>query len=177
MRNFLPGSNFKLQTKLTLLIESLIIIIVVVTGFITTMRERETLENELRKRGVALVNDLARFSIRPILGNDLATLRRFVNHSINQEYVRYVIVLDPKGKVIMHNDLGEVGKLYNNRVTRLAINSSKPGYAPMSYVDNKGERYCNIFAPILVSGVRLGTIVIGYACMAAEKEIAQRQTK
>ena len=175
MHNFIPRFNFKLQTKLTLLIESLIIIIVVVTGFITTMRERETLENELRKRGVALVNDLAKFSVRPILGNDLATLRRFVNHSINQEYVRYVIVLDPKGKVIMHNDLGEVGKYYNNSLSKLAINSTKSGYAPVPFIDKKGERFCNIFAPIIVSEVRIGTVIIGYSCMAAEKEISKAQ--
>jgi len=42
MQSFSSRFNFKLQTKLTLLIESLIIIIVVVTGIITTMRERET---------------------------------------------------------------------------------------------------------------------------------------
>lgn len=89
MHNFSSYFNFKLQTKLTLLIESLIIIVVVVTGIITTMREKETLESELRKRGLALVNDLAKFTARPILGDDLATLRRFVNHSITQDYVRY----------------------------------------------------------------------------------------
>jgi signal transduction histidine kinase len=175
MRDSLPRVNFKLQTKLTLLIEGLIIFIVVVTGLITTMRERETLENELRKRGIALVNDLAKFSARPILGNDLATLRRFVNHSINQDYVRYVIILDPKGRVIMHNDLGEVGKFYHDSISKLAINSQDSGYAPVPFVDQRGERYCNIFAPIIVSEVRLGTIIIGYSCMAAEKEISHAQ--
>jgi len=138
MHNFSSYFNFKLQTKLTLLIESLIIIVVVVTGIITTMREKETLESELRKRGLALVNDLAKFTARPILGDDLATLRRFVNHSITQDYVRYVIILDPKGRVIMHSDLGEVGKIHNDRLSMVAINSKESGYAPVPIMD-KGD--------------------------------------
>ncbi len=173
MQSFSSRFNFKLQTKLTLLIESLIIIIVVVTGIITTMRERETLENELRKRGIALVNDLAKLTARPILAHDLATLRRFVNYSANQDYVRYVIILDPEGKVIMHSDLREVGKDYNDKFNLAAINSRESGHVPAPLMDKKGERYCNIFAPIRVSDVRLGTILIGYSCMAAEKEIAK----
>ena len=115
MKLFPQWVNFRLQTKLTLLIECLIIIVVVVTGVITTMRERETLESELRKRGLAVAKDLAKFTARPLLSNDLATLRRFVNHSLNQDYVLYVMIADPEGRVVMHSDLGEVGKIYQDR--------------------------------------------------------------
>ena len=52
--------NFRLRTKLTLLIESLVVAIVLFTGIITTMREKETLESELRKRGLALAEDFER---------------------------------------------------------------------------------------------------------------------
>ena len=51
MKRFPQWVNFRLQTKLTLLIECLIIIVVVVTGVITTIREKETLENELQQHG------------------------------------------------------------------------------------------------------------------------------
>ncbi|MCJ7600559.1 MAG: hypothetical protein MUO63_03545, partial [Desulfobulbaceae bacterium] len=54
-----------LRTKLTLLIESLVVIIVLVTGIITTMREKESLESELRKRGLALAADVAKFTASP----------------------------------------------------------------------------------------------------------------
>ena len=110
MKLFPQLIKLSLRTKLTLLIESLVVILVVVTGGITTMREKETLEGELRKRGLALASDLAKFTARPLLSQDLPTLRRFVNHSIEQDYVRYVVVLDPHIKVVMHSDLAEVGK-------------------------------------------------------------------
>ena len=130
MKRFPQWVNFRLQTKLTLLIESLIIIVVVVTGVITTIREKETLENELRRRGLAVAKDLAKFAAKPLLSNDMATLRRFVNHSLNQDYVRYAMILDPEGRVVMHSDLGEIGKFYQDDLIKNAMHSASPRICP-----------------------------------------------
>jgi len=162
--------KYKLRTKLTLLIEGLIFIIVLVVGIITTVREKVTLENELRKRGIALAEDLAQFSARPLLNNDLATLRRFVNHSMNQDYVRYVIILDNHGNVVMHSDLSQVGKIYQDRLSKTALSSPLSGWAHGDLME-KGEHYYDIFAPIMVSEARLGTVRLGYSHTAVEKEI------
>ena len=132
MKLFRQPIKLSLRAKLTLLIESLVVILVVVTGVITTMREKETLESELRKRGLALTSDLATFTARPLLSQDLPTLRRFVNHSIEQDYVRYVVVLDPHIKVVMHSDLAEVGKTYKDNVSIVAVNSKAPGCTHLS---------------------------------------------
>jgi PAS domain S-box-containing protein len=169
MKIFPRRVEFKLRVKLALLIESLVVILVVVTGVITTMREKETLESELRKRGLALASDLAKFTARPLLSQDLATLRRFVNHSMTQDYVRYVFVLDPHGKVVMHSDLGEVGKTYKDSVNIAAVNSKEPG---CTHISKQGEVYSDMFTPIQVSDIRLGTIRLGYSHMAIEKEVA-----
>jgi PAS domain S-box-containing protein len=160
-----------LRTKLTLLIESLVVIIVVVTGIITTMREKECLESELRKRGLALAADVAKFTDSPLLSNDLPTLRRFVNHSMGQDHVRYVILLDPQGKVVMHSDLDEVGKTYRDSMTAVAMKSEKYGSFRATLPEN-GEPYYDIYTPIYMADVRLGTVRLGYSYMAVEKEIA-----
>jgi PAS domain S-box-containing protein len=170
MKIFPRRVEFKLRVKLALLIESLVVILVVVTGVITTMREKETLESELRKRGLALVSDLAKFTARPLLSQDLPTLRRFVNHSMTQDYVRYVSLLDPHGKVVMHSDLVEVGKTYKDRVNIAAVNSQEPGW---TYISRQGEVYYDMFTPIQVSDVRLGTIKLGYSHLAVEEEIVK----
>jgi PAS domain S-box-containing protein len=156
------------------LIEGFVIILVFVTGFITTMREKETLENELHKRGLSLTSDLSKFMTRPILSHDLPTLRRFVNHSMEQDYVLYVIVLDPEGKVLMHSDLSQVGKTYKDTLTVAAMNSTVPSFADV-HASKPEELYCDMFTPIQVSGVRLGTVRLGYSHMAVAKEIADAQ--
>ena len=174
MKRFPQWVNFRLQTKLTLLIESLIIIVVVVTGVITTIREKETLENELRRRGLAVTKDLAKFAAKPLLSNDMATLRRFVNHSLNQDYVRYVMILDPEGRVVMHSDLGEIGKFYQDNLIKNAMHSKAPGFA-RPFLRENHERFCFIYAPVTVAEARLGTVILSYSCMAAEKEISKAQ--
>ena len=167
--------KFSLRTKLTLLIESLVIVLVLVTGIIATVRAKETLESELRKRGLALAADLAKFTVRPLLSQDLPTLRRFVNHSMEQDYVRYVILLNPEGKVVMHSDLAEVGKTYRDSLNFAAMTSKGPGYThacTYEQVPKSGEHYFDIFTPIQISDVRLGTVRLGYSHRAVEKEIA-----
>ena len=172
MRVFRQWTGFRLRAKLTLLIESLVILIVLITGIITTMREKESLESELHKRGLALAADLARFTARPLLRPDLTTLRRFVNHSMKQDYVRYVVILDPHGKVVMHSDLAEVGKTYMDSLSIAAVNSKAPGCSHTS-LPEKEESLFDIFAPVQVSDVRLGTVRLGYSYLAVEKEIAE----
>jgi sensor histidine kinase regulating citrate/malate metabolism len=135
-----PWFKFRLRTKLTLLIEGLIILVVVFTGVITTLREKGTLEDELRKRGLALANDLAKFAERPLLSHDWATLRRFVNHTMKQDYVRYVSIVDPADKVVMHSDLGQIGKTYQNVVHPGTSAPYVPGYSH-AHLIKKGDVY------------------------------------
>ena len=169
MKLFPRPIKLSLRAKITLLIEGLVVILVVVTGTITTMREKDTLESELRKRGLALAADLAKFTVRPLISQDLTTLRRFINHSMMQDYVRYVFVLDPDGKVVMHSDIAEVGKTYKDSLNIAAVNSNKPG---CTHLSKQGELHSDMFTPIQVSDIRLGTVRLGYSHMAIEKEIA-----
>lgn len=169
-------SKFRLRAKLTLLIEGLVILVVVATGVITTLREKGTLEDELRKRGLALANDLAKFSERPLLSQDWATLRRFVNHTMKQDYVRYVSIVNPDNKVVMHSDLSQIGKTYPNILHPGTRKSSEPSYSHAHLIkEPEGEVFYNICAPIEVSGAHLGTVFLGYAYSAVADEIATAQ--
>ena len=170
MRAFPHWLHVSLRTKLTLLIEALVIILVVVTGIITTVHEKKTLEGELYKRGLALAQDLARFSVSPLLSNDLATLRRFVKHTLTQDYVLYALILDPRGRVVMHTDLNEVGKVYHDNLAIIAGSSRESGCTSLNPKGNKGQ--CDIYAPINVSEARLGTVLLGYSYKAVADEIA-----
>ncbi|MGA1792172.1 MAG: PAS domain S-box protein [bacterium] len=169
-------TNFRLKTRLALLIGGLVVILVLVTGIVTTNREKKTLEAELHKRGIALAAELGKFMARPLLSQDLPTLRRFVNHSMEQDYVLYIMVLDPHGRVVMHSDLSEIGKTYEDRASVIALNSKEQG-CTHKYLSERGEAYCDIYSPIKVTDVRLGTIRLGYSYSAVENEItkAQRQ--
>jgi PAS domain S-box-containing protein len=174
MKVFLKRVRLSLKMKLTLLIESLVLVLLLVTGIITTMNEKKHLEGELKKRGVALAKNLANFTERPLLNNDLPTLRRFVNHSLEQDYVLYVSILDFQGKVLMHSDLSEVDKTYRNDMYSNVRDLKEPGCSS-PHLSEDGERHCDIFAPIEISGEVLGMVMLGYSYAALEKEIIKNK--
>ena len=144
----------------------------VTTGLIATVRARNTLEAELGKRGLAIAADLAMFSVKPLLANDLATLRRFVNHSMSQDYVRYVAVLDPSGTVVMHSNLAELGRRPEDQRSRTAVAARNPGYGA-SVLAAEAEPIYGVYFPINAAGARLGTVLLGDSLAAAETEMAR----
>lgn len=142
-----------LRLKLTALIECLVVALVLGTGVVTTFREKKTLENELHKRGYALAADLARFTATPLLSRDLPTLRRFINHSMAQEYVLYVMIVDNEDQIVMHSDLEYVGK-------NISLYQLEPP-----------ARHLDLSAPVRIADALLGNVFLGYSYMAVENEI------
>ena len=174
MKSFPRWKNFNLRIKSTLLIEGLVIFVVLVTGIITTVREKNTLEQELEKRGLALAVDLARFSSRSMLVEDLPTMRRFINHTMKEDYVLYALLLNPQSQVIMHSDLSEVGKTLNDPLSKAGVSAEDPG-CTHAQAEETGQWYCDIFAPVIISGVRLGTVRLGYSHQAVERAVTEAQ--
>jgi signal transduction histidine kinase len=165
-------ARLPLRTKLTLLIEGLILVIVTLTGAITTVHERQALEGELRKRGLALAGDLAIFTVKPVLAEDVATLRRFANHTKSQDYVRYISILDPNRKVLMDTDLASIGTVREDALSRRAVSSLSAASDDL-IADHNGESIYHIYSPIAVGEARLGTVLMGYSRNAADEGIAK----
>ena len=169
-------AGLTLRTKLTLLIECVMLALGAATGIIATIRTRTILESEFSKRGLAIAADLAMFSVRPLLANDLATLRKFVNHSMTQDYVRFVSVLDPEGATVMDSDLARLGTRRRDPLSLAAISSATPGFRD-SRSTGGGERLYVIHSPVTASGARLGTVLLGYSLVAVETEIADARLR
>jgi signal transduction histidine kinase len=129
------------------------------------------LESEFSKRGLAIAADLAMFSVKPLLANDQATLRRFVSHSMSQDHVRAITVLDPEGTVVMDSDLDRLQTRPQDRLSLDAVASVEGGYHDLRSADGR-ERLFGIHYPITASGARLGTVVLYYSLVAVEREIA-----
>jgi signal transduction histidine kinase len=164
-------ANLGIRAKLAILIEVAMIVIGAATGLVATVRHRTTLEDQLGRRGLAVASDLSALVVRPLLETDLATLRRFVVHTMTQDYVRQVSVLDADGRVIMHSDLGRVGEIATDGPSRRAVGAAVAGLDP-SLLPGSGESTYDIHAPITVAGARLGTVLLAYSRASMEDEIA-----
>ena len=113
-------ASLGLRTKFALLIELAMLALGAATG-VSPPFARGPRSRPAQQRGLAIAADLATFSVRPLLANDLATLRRFVNHTMSQDYVRSVAVLDPDGTVVMHSDLVQLGRRAADPLSRAAV--------------------------------------------------------
>jgi len=165
-------ANLRLRTKLALLVEAITLLLGLATALLATARVRATLEAELAKRGLAIAGDLATFSVKPLLAGDLATLRRFVNHSMSHDHVRSVAVLDAEGTVVMHSDLAMLGSKPDDPVSRGAIAAEAPGYDAAGLASGD-EPQLGIHYPITAAGARLGSVVLGYSRAAVRMEIGR----
>ena len=176
MKIFQKRMHLSLRAKLTLLIECFVVILVLSIGLFATMRVKEILRSELSKRGLALASDLAQFMTRPLLSNDLPTLRRFINHSMQQDYVLYVYILDPDGRVVMHSDLSEVNKIYKDPLSISTMKAQSGGYTDVHSSDRE-KVHSDMYMPIQASNTRLGTVRLGYSHLAIKREVSDAQQK
>lgn len=160
-----PWRPLRLRTKLVLLFEGAVVLVGATTGALASLRTRSTVEAELVKRGLAIATDLATFSVRPLLDDDLAALRRMVNHAVTQDYVRTVAILDTDGRVVMHSDLARIGE-------RASATSPAGGGCGATLATADEPRY-EIACPIVAAEERLGSVVVGYSRAAADLALAQ----
>ncbi|MCJ7617589.1 MAG: HAMP domain-containing protein, partial [Desulfobacterales bacterium] len=170
MKLFHKKITFSLRVKLMLLIEAFVIVLVITIGIITTLQSKNTLLTELHKRGLALASDLAKFAERPLINQDVAGLRRFVNYSMDQDYVEHVIILDNNNKVVMHNDLSEIGKTYETVMDEKKF-CSKVNIEGYTHLYSPKEEHCDILMPIKIEDLKLGAIIVRYSHAAAAEEI------
>ena len=95
--------RLNLKAKLLILMTNTIVFIVVVVGLFTISRARELLDRENHRTGLALANDVARYSSSAIISRDVFSLLKHVRHTMKQDHVTHVIILDPDGKVLAHS--------------------------------------------------------------------------
>jgi len=162
--------RLNLKLKLIGLIAGLIVIVLAAAGILIIRQVEIAMDNETHKRVIAVAKDLARFSSSALISHDIASLHHYVKCTMEQDYVHHAIILDRHGKVIMHNNLSEVGKTYSNKLTRTATETKKIVLGE-HYSTEEGDIIGNIFVPIEVGGTRLGTVIIGHSHAGIHKEI------
>jgi len=152
--------KFSLRTKLILLTTTLVIATQLATGFFIVRHVKKTMSAEYHQQMLPLAANLAHVCTSAMIGKDLLELRNLLRIAMTQENISQAFILDKDGKVMMHNRLTEVGKLRTDVQAQTAIQADRPGVS-LDYTTADDESIMtDIFAPIEISGSRLGTIVL-----------------
>ncbi len=159
-----------LKHKLVALITALIIAAQLATGLVIVSRVEKAMERENYLRGLTIASDLARSSVRPLISRDLDGLRVNVRVTKAHEDVIHAMVLDPVGRIVMHNNLARVGNDYDGPA-RAGAALNEEGCGP--HYPIKDGVGVDIRVPVMVGGRELGSVVVGFSHAGIQRQLGR----
>ncbi len=163
-----------LQAKFTLYLSILIIGIMSVLAFWNILREKNLLREVMIREGKALIESLAISCTNTMLYEEIGLveegglLDNYISDLIQRKdlSIIYAMILDPKGKVIAHHSMKEVGNTYQDELTRRLIASNQ------TLIQFPSDKVMDISTPLAISTKRWGTLRIGISLEGLKKEVS-----
>jgi len=168
-----------LQGKFTIYLSILIVMMMSGLSYWTISREKGLMENAIIREGKALVESFAISCTNTMLYEEIGLVEEggLLDNYITDLMQRkdlpivYAMILNPKGKVIAHNILKEVGNVYQDNVTGRALASWDTLFQYPSFA------ILDISTPLAISTRRWGTLRIGISTENLKKEVSDRIMK
>lgn len=164
------GLKFKFLLVISLLLGTMGVLI----GLTLFVGLRSSFEDQLQKRGLALANSIAKYGASAVSGEERSHLQQLILGPSHELDVVYLVLLDNEGKVIVHSDERENGKMLNDPLT---IQASKTIEPTVYRYQNASGRYYDVVAPIhlanmqLHEGKKVGVIRVGLSLSGVESEM------
>jgi len=168
-----------LQGKFTLYLSILIVVMMSGLSYWTILREKALMEKAIIREGKALAESFAISCTNTMLYEEIGLVEEggLLDNYITDLMQRkdlpiiYAMILDPKGKVIAHNILREVGNVYQDNVTGKGLSSWD------TLLQYPSSAILDISTPLAISTRRWGTLRIGISTENLKKEISERIMK
>src|SRR4030043_2135314 len=152
-----------LQGKFTLYLSILIIATMSALAYWAISRERKLMENVIVREGRALVESLAISCTNTMLYEETGLveegglLDNYISDLMQRRDLNiiYAMILDPKGKVIAHNSMTEVGNSSQDEITKQVLASWN------TLLQYPKDNVLDISTPLAISTKRWGTLRIG----------------
>jgi two-component system sensor histidine kinase AtoS len=154
--------SIRLQTRLILYSTLLIILLM---GFIIVLvekRQSETIQEEAKKRGMAIAQSLASVSTNALLTYNYVVLEQNAEKVAVEEDIVYVIVHDKENKVAAYSQHDEKqGTVLTDEVSQRAVITKEP--LAQSTLSEAKIRYLDISIPVYIkeSQEKWGTVRVG----------------
>ena len=142
------AGQYGLRFKFIALISLLLIVSGVSLGLFFIIRTKASLEDELERRGIALAKNMAYNSIYGVSIEDAGILDRLVKGVTSGSDVSYVMILNPKGKILAHTTPAQVGQVLTDEISKKALEAKDP-LVQLVYSENREEIY-DATAPIII---------------------------
>ncbi len=176
------GIRLSFSLKLAIIFSVLIAAIVTTLGTFMYINERNVLESELNKRSRMLAKNVANTSLDAMLTSNYRTLRYIIEGvradmvskdskdkdvKDKDESLLYAFIVTDKGKVMVHTDEKQLGKVFNDEISKKILQTKEI----KKYYYNKGT-VMEISAPIQDLSKRVvGYVRIGYSMKSIDSAL------
>jgi signal transduction histidine kinase len=165
--------RLRLQTRLTLQIIVMSAALFALLIPIVLMIQNLALHKTAQEKGFSLVRVFAFSSVQGVVAEDFLSLRALIRSLTRQPDVRYAMILDLNGRVLMHSRVDHTGKLFRDPQTLRALTATEP--LVQETRSGAGEPLYDFAAPVLLLNERRAVARIGIS-FASELRIL-RQTR
>ncbi len=171
----LKTKSLRLQNRLILYSTVLILVLMAIIIFLVEKRQSEIIQEESRKRGLAIAQNLASVSINALLTYNYVVLQQNGEKVALDEDIDYVIIHDKETKVAVYSRHDEKqGVILTDEVSQKALEARKPTVTAVSYGES-GKRILDIAVPVFIKGSeeKWGTVRIGLSLERMYRQITR----
>jgi sigma-B regulation protein RsbU (phosphoserine phosphatase) len=166
--------RFGLRFKFSIMIVALILLVTVgissVLSYVSIGTQRRALANQMMDKAMLSVENMTNVAREGILNNDELLLLSLIAKTMENEDIKYSIILDIENRVIAHSDINQRGNVFSDKVTIAASESDEIIVSPTFVSDELAEVYV-LASPVVFAEQRVGTVQLGYTTDSIFKTI------
>lgn len=164
----------RLQTRLILCSTLLIVLIMALVFLLVEKRQSETIQEEAKKRGMAIAQNLASVSTNALLTYNYVILEQNAERVALEEDISYVIIHDKENKVAAYSQHAEKqGMVLTDDVSQGALVAREP--LIQSTFSSQRTRLLDISIPVYIkeSPEKWGTVRVGLSLERMHEQISK----
>lgn len=163
-----------LQSKFTLCFALLTIAMISAVAWWSISKQQALMEEAVIREGKALLESLAVACTNTMLYEEIGLveegglLDNYITDIMRKKNlsVRYAIILDSKGTTLAHSSISELGRVYDDPITKTALQS------PQTALQRPSPDIIDISTPLAISTKRWGTLRVGISTEHLGHEIS-----
>jgi two-component system sensor histidine kinase/response regulator len=163
----------RLQTRFALHVILLVAVLFALVIPTVLLIQESVILGTARGNGLRLAAIFAFSSVQAVVGEDFLGLRQMVNSLGRERNVRYAMIMDMDGRVLIHSRVNETGATYDDPLTRRALTATTP--IVQETRSRRGDLLYDFAAPVLVLNQRRAVARIGISI--ADELALIRRTK
>lgn len=161
-----------LQLKISVFVALVVILTSAVFAYFVIDKETKMISKEIINKGMSIGSAFYGIVVNNIQNGKFYTVEEgFQTVAKFNKDVKYLMLMDKTGKIIVHSDTAQQGTLLNDTVTQNMNKSTKPVYRVKK--EANGEKIYDIAIPVTVDLEHWGIIRLGLSNAKATAQIQQ----